>query len=263
MLKTFYITIIMLINIFFLGCSEQDDCTADLNGEIIEINTQQSAANTMATIKTIFNINDFTVKSIKPVTILDICNDSNISSYYENVTYGNCKEQNLSHENYINPYGENRYNYILSNFSISNYNLTNILNIEIGGETSYDENTNETFIKTSISGDISVVSIDPDREINLKYKSYSQVYKKEYNKIGKYEIDGVFSYIDTSNSCTSGIYQLETTDKLTKFDNGGFSGGILNVNGTLFKFNDGGTADVTFSDGSIAYGISPTDSYCN
>ncbi len=244
MMKILNLPLVFMMGVFYLGCSDQDDCTSKLSGKVAEVYTPKTAANTMAMFYDTLELNDLTLEYL----------EQNRKAY--SIKKGPNKITSYT-ENY-----EVAYNYSMSDYNISFLNYTNTLNIDITTISSLSEDENSTYSSNSMDGNMSVLDTTTLEVTKVEYDMYTKTYKKDENESAKYYISSVLSYSNSFNKCADGIYQIETKDRLTKSQSGTFSDGTLNINGTLFKFNDGGVADVYFDDGSVAYGVMAKESLC-
>lgn len=237
----------MIVNVFFIGCSESEDCIKDLDGEVVTIKTHSDASNALAAIYSMYDFNNLTIQNVKPVSIIKT--DLNSS---------------LQNENNISIYGGDTYSYTLSNYSLSNhiFTITLLEDFKIKGKSQFQEDANKTSKSASLSGDMNVTINSSQEKISLIYDDYQYMYKKEGNESAEQKINGLFSYKSLTKQCKNGIYQIETIAPLLESINGRFYDGELNINGTIFKFNEGESADVVFADGSVIYGVSALESSC-
>lgn len=245
MTKIFNIAIVfILLSIFFSGCSDQEECTSHLNGEIVEVYTPEAAANTMTMLENTLRFNSLILEYL----------EQNRRAY-------SIKKSLDKNTSYSEDY-KVIYNYSMSDYNISFLNYTSTLNIDIETTESFSEDENLTYKSNSLGGNISILDTITLDVSNIEYDRYVHMYKKDENESAEYLVNSLLSYSSDLNPCANGIYDIETEDPLIKSHSGTFSDGTLNVNGTLFKFNDGGSADVFFDDGSVAYGVTALESSC-
>ncbi len=81
---------------------------------------------------------------------------------------------------------------------------------------------------------------------NIGYENFHYVEDVDGNE----EITGKVSISGSQNSCSDGIYTLETLEKIVSNSEGIPTDGKLKINGTTFEFNSEGTVSLTFADGS-------------
>jgi hypothetical protein len=248
MLKILNILPIFLVAILTFGCSDQDDCKSDLTGEVIEISTPKAASNTLANLQQIVHFNKL---------LLDYL-EQNRRSYSTN------NSLNLN-----TTYKENYNSRIIYSYTMQDHNISIlqfVYNLNMGITTSqyFSEENNETLKINSINGTMSVLDTVSEESVVIKYREYTDTFKEdnESNGTTQYGLNTTFSFNSSASSCANGIYQLETIEPLTKSDTQSFNGGLLNINGTMFRFNNGETADVLFQSGTIVYGISALESSC-
>ena len=71
------------------------------------------------------------------------------------------------------------------------------------------------------------------------------------NQSQKLDLNGKVSITANQNTCQNGVYNIETISALTPTSNG-YSSGTMKINGATYIYNNDGTADVTFADGTTS-----------
>jgi hypothetical protein len=85
-----------------------------------------------------------------------------------------------------------------------------------------------------------------ESEAQIGYENFH--YAEDENELET--IEGKVSILGSPNSCSDGIYTLETLEKISSNSEGTPISGKIKINGTTYQFNSEGTVSLTFSDGS-------------
>ena len=275
-MKKIYLTGLSLVLIGLMSGCGMDDLTGDddssgggssLDGDKVEITTDQQAENTVAVVSLIASSLDsisaddivYASSSRKApalsesmdcpnggTVVTDGDEDSGKIEYNQCNFYGTITDGTIE----VDGYGENGVELEMDYSVLTDYGKTTL---DLSVKDEWEEFSSYEYYKDEIDGSITVEIFDPKGSYEYEYDDFV-VEGKEYYSSGdeKINVDGSVSMKSsyTKDACTNGVYKIETTDELvTSYYENGFSDGTMIINGVTYDFQDDGTVDVEFENG--------------
>ncbi|MDY0121302.1 MAG: hypothetical protein RBR54_05100 [Sulfurimonas sp.] len=266
-----------------VGCGSDGDDTgaapkSGVTGEVVEIATVEDAQNAVASLSSINSYSSDSVSTVMPASgfvekqedsilrnlraqpreTMDcssggtmsydgVANDTSANIVY---SFNQCNNYGTLMNGSYSVRGSNDGENIsltgsFNNFKTSSENLSININMTQAIETNIDYNP----MKTTTNGTVDVEMGSENLQIGYEnFELYMERISYSYQSY-QYKINGKTSIQSSINTCANGVYNIETLTPLQSAY-GGYESGKMKVNGVVIEYHSGGTATVTFEDGT-------------
>jgi len=272
MKKVYTLGTTILLSALLIGCGAEEDGTSGgdsdqsyTSGAVVEINTVAEAENAAAAISNLnSSVNQVSTPSPSPsrgpslssVNGTQSCSgggsivttgDADDTTADFTTSYENCSETGITITGSSTTVGTN--NGGLVKLKIT----TNDLKYQFTGSDFYNMNlildleTSDSHAANILYNGIINYSMAEIGSGKMAYDDFHIL----VNQAQELDLEGKVSVTADQNTCQNGVYNIETLDLLTPTSNG-YSSGTMVVNGATYVYNNDGTADVTFSDGTTS-----------
>jgi len=268
--KVYTLGTTVLVSVLLIACGTTEDTTSSgssdqsyTSGAVVEINTVAEAENAAAAIGNLnSSVNQVSTPSPSPSrspslssvngtqscsgggSIVTTGNADDTTADFT-TSYDNCNQSGITLTGSSTTIGTNNgglvklkitTNDLKYQFSDSDfYNMNLILDLE----------TSDSYAANIIYNGIINYSMTEIGSGKMAYDNFHIL----VNQSQELDLEGKVSVAADQNTCQNGVYNIETLKVLTPTSNG-YSSGTMVVNGATYVYNNDGTADVTFIDGS-------------